>query len=511
MSPIPPLIAFGCVVRPASGRHSPRRDRQWPRTAGGSAARSARLVVCALLLLAARPALAGVLIVSQDPEYVASIADRLVGKAPAAGGHVGSIAGQKVALPGVEAMLDEVLPRLGEMAAEMGCSTVVAIVPGRAASDASLQGDIVLASRIYGAEGDTPVDAERELIDAIRLAGADAGFFEVPDARPDAVGGRAPLVLIAPVGMASSAPVAGGGGVAGVSAGTHAVARALASSGLRWALIQPLVGVAGEPIGEMYAQRAVGNVSRLLLSYLKTLPSPPPAHVADAPRTIGKGVIGLRDAPDAAAPVTATFRRGERYQVLETTPDETWNRIQLLDGRAGWALGSTLEREPLVAYELAREGRFEVLTPREFDVSTQDANPAFVARAVCSPNDPRLAKPRGHEAVPFCAGIDSFELVVDTVNVFLGPKSKSFFQGSNPDDVERFLARLVYSLTEIGRIHVVRLRFTTAEPPFVPRLLTRDDFMTYWPTRDLERAAEGHPSVGARERARALLVERRGS
>ncbi len=464
-----------------------------------------------------QPAAAGVLVVSSEPEYLAGLVDRLSGRTMIAGAYIGTLAGVAVAIPSLESPFEEVVGDLRGLAAASGCSTVVAFMPGRALAGLALPGDLVLASRILPPFGRKAIAAEREILEKLRLAGADAAFFEVPDGRPGAKGGRGPHVLIAPIvsarrnaetdeireagiGSEAVAPDAFGG----------MVADGLASSGLRWAIVVTLLGAVGEPADPVLSERAIDNTSRLLLAYVKAMSAtePPRPATPATPRPM-RGRIALRDAPNAASSVFGMFPRGTRYQVLESTEDEKWHRVHLEDGRIGWASSSSLEREPIVVYVLEREGWADVLAPRECDIDPHDATPGLIARAVCSPDNPRLLVPMGFRTVPLCGGIDSVSLDVDTVTVFFGSKARAVSSGGRPADWAGFLARLVYSLTEHERVRVVRTKFTSADSPLFPRAYHREDFLDYWPSSDLERAFATHGESAVRERAGALLAGRR--
>lgn len=470
----------------------------------------------------AEPLRGGILLLSSEPAYLAPLVDRMTVRQSVAGCHSGTVLGQKVAIPDLGTPLSDVLGHLPALAESTGSRTAIAIVPGLALNQAALPGDLLIASRILAGEGDDgarPIDTEREVVEALRLAGAEAGFFEVPDVRIGARGGRAPRVLAGPLASASRAEYrdqegASGGDAAPAALATTAyvLAKALAGTSLEWAILSPLEGPVDRPGVEqsVFLDRGASNAARLLTALLKAIPpEEPPAREPVIRGSRPKAMISLRESPIPSAPVVGTFPRGSRFQVVETTPDGRWNRLTLDDGREGWVLGTTLEREPLVVYTLEERDGFEELAPREYDVDPHEATPARIARAVCHPDDPRVALERGFRVVPLCAGIDSLELVVDTVTVFLGPRAREFFGGANAAQSDRFLARLVHSLTEVDRIHVVRLRFTSPGASLPTQVLRREDFLRFWPTRDLERVAAQHPDPALRDRAAAALSARR--
>jgi hypothetical protein len=457
---------------------------------------------------------AGVLLVSSEPEYLARLADRLVGKQSVAGAHSGTLAGVPVAIPALDASFQEALARIPSIAAATGCSTVVAIVPANALGRTALPGDILLASRLSAETRAEPIDGEVDLLEAIRLAGADAGFFEVPDMGRAGGAGRAPRVLLG--GARTSVDRRGTGGTRGrESAGVVAIdewgapaATALAASGLRWAIVEPLIARDGEAADRTMVERSHANVERLVLSYLKALSATEPAPAITAAGRPAKGRIGLREIPDPSSPVVGDFARGMRYQLLESTADESWRRILLPDGRTGWAFATSLEREPMRVYDFAGSDEIRVLFAREYDVDPHEVTAGLIARAVCAPGDSRLTNPQTYRSIPLCAGIESLAVDLDTVTVYFGPKSSAFFAAGR-SEWEPFLARLVHSLTEMERVTTVALRFTGEEIAAVPRDLRREEFLAFWPTNELEAAAAGHRDRSVRERAEGLLAARR--
>jgi hypothetical protein len=250
-----------------------------------------------------------------------------------------------------------------------------------------------------------------------------------------------------------------------------------------------------------------------VLAYLKARPpeKPKPAGVssgAAAAAPSSRGRILLRATPDPTGLIVSEFERGSKFQVLESTKGETWHHLRLDDGRQGWALAASLDREPMVVFDIAPQGGHEVLYPREYDLAPHDATPANMIRAICAPDAPKFVM-KEMRTPPLCSGmIDSLEVAKDTLVVFFGPKSKELFDVQPSIEGEKFLAKLVHSVTTSRLIGVVRLRFT-ADTPFVPRILRREDFIQFWPARDLEWAAASHENDATRRRAAEILAARK--